>query len=75
MHSLSQFQTDTQRALKHTYIHPTDAHGAGVGGAYVALKWDRCQTSEDPQFGQRGLNIGGDGKRGSGGMATTLSPS
>ena len=32
-------------------------------------------TSEDPQFGQRGLNIGGDGKRGSGGMATALSPS
>ena len=32
-------------------------------------------TSEDPQFGQRGLNIGRDGKRGSGGMATALFPS
>ena len=31
-------------------------------------------TSEDPQFGQRGLSIGRDGKRGSGGMATALFP-
>ena len=32
-------------------------------------------TSEDPQFGQRGLNIERDGKRGSGEMATALFPS
>ena len=67
----AQFKTDTQqnnylistvllfsRALKHTYTHPTEAHGAGGGynwggsklqllygsrSAYVVLKWDRCQ--------------------------------